>query len=90
LASSFRFKEQENNKKANAAYNVELHSRVPLLCTKTEANNMGQDTEWKILAEEAAQEQDPEKLMQIIQSLTRALDDKDALRNGNGHKQDAA
>jgi Mg-chelatase subunit ChlI len=47
---------------------------------------MGQDTEWKILAEEAAQEKDPEKLMQIIQSLTRALDEKDANQNASTSK----
>jgi hypothetical protein len=35
---------------------------------------MGQDQEWLILAEEAAQEKDPQKLMQIIKSLTEALD----------------
>jgi len=53
---------------------------------------MGQDTEWKILAEEAAQEKDPEKLMQVVESLTRALDQREANKNGNGngHKQDAA
>ena len=35
---------------------------------------MGQDEEWIILAEEAAQEKDPEKLMEIIKALTEALD----------------
>ena len=39
--------------------------------------------EWLILAEEAAQEKDPEKLMEIIASLTRALDERTAKRNGN-------
>ena len=38
---------------------------------------MGQVEEWKILAEEAVQEQDPEKFMDIIESLTRALEDRD-------------
>ena len=37
---------------------------------------MGQHEEWLILAEEAAQEKDPQKLMQIIKSLTEALDAK--------------
>ena len=35
---------------------------------------MPQDAEWRILAEEAAQENDPQKLMEIIEALTRALD----------------
>jgi hypothetical protein len=37
---------------------------------------MGQHEEWLILAEEAAQEKDPQKLMQIIKALTEALDAK--------------
>jgi hypothetical protein len=45
---------------------------------------MGQDEEWKILAEEAAQEKDPKKLMEIIASLTRALEKRDEQRNRNG------
>ena len=32
---------------------------------------MGQDEQWRILAEEAAQEKDPEKLAEIIDALTR-------------------
>ena len=36
--------------------------------------NMGQDSEWKTLAEEAAQEEDPQ-LMKIIEALTRAVDE---------------
>jgi hypothetical protein len=53
---------------------------------------MGQNEEWKILAEEAAQEKDPKKLMEVIESLTRALDEREASKNGNGnnHKQSAA
>lgn len=35
---------------------------------------MPDDEEWRILAEEAAQEKDPQKLMEIINSLTAALD----------------
>ena len=35
---------------------------------------MPHDEEWKILAEEAAQEKDPQKLLEIVQSLTAALD----------------
>jgi hypothetical protein len=37
---------------------------------------MGQHEQWIILAEEAAQEKDPEKLMKIIKALTEALDTK--------------
>jgi non-homologous end joining protein Ku len=33
-----------------------------------------QDAEWRILAEEAAQENNPNKLIEIIEALTRALD----------------
>ena len=46
---------------------------------------MGQDVQWRILAEEAAQEKDPERLMEIIASLTRALDERAAKKNGNGN-----
>lgn len=42
---------------------------------------MGQVEQWQILAEEAAQERDPEKLMEIIEALTRALDDRDVQRS---------
>jgi hypothetical protein len=36
---------------------------------------MPHDEDWKILAaEEAAQEKDPEKLLEIVQSLTAAMD----------------
>jgi len=37
---------------------------------------MGQAEQWIILAEEAAQEKDPAKLMKIIKALTEALDAK--------------
>jgi hypothetical protein len=30
--------------------------------------------DWKILAEEAAQEKDPQKLLEIVRSLTAAID----------------
>ena len=39
-------------------------------------------TEWRILAEEAAQEQDPNKLMEIIDALNCALD-----KNTEHHEQ---
>jgi len=48
---------------------------------------MGQDEEWRILAEEAAQEKDPRKLMEIIAALTRALDKQ---REDRAKKQGAA
>jgi hypothetical protein len=34
---------------------------------------MPHDAAWKILAEEAAQEKDPQKLLEIIEALTAAL-----------------
>lgn len=46
---------------------------------------MGQEEEWQILAEEAAQERDPEKLLEIIASLNRALDEREQRRHGNGN-----
>ena len=53
---------------------------------------MGQDEEWLILAKEAAEEKDPEKLMKIIKALTEALDAKVSPTNvhGSTKKQDAA
>jgi hypothetical protein len=46
---------------------------------------MENDAEWQILAEEAAQEKDPEKLMKIIEALSHALD---AHRNGTGNAKE--
>lgn len=37
---------------------------------------MPDDEEWRILAEEATQEQDPKKLIEIVNSLTAALDER--------------
>ena len=37
---------------------------------------MSKDATWQILAKEAAEEEDPEKLMRIIKALTDALDQK--------------
>lgn len=34
------------------------------------------EDDWKILAEEAAQEQDPKKLIEIVHSLTAAIDER--------------
>ena len=39
-----------------------------------QAQTTGNEKEWKILAQEAAQEEDPEKLMEIVKALTRVLD----------------
>jgi hypothetical protein len=35
------------------------------------------DAEWRILAEEAAQENDPKKLIEIIEALNRALNEQE-------------
>ena len=53
---------------------------------------MGQDEQWVILAEEAAQEKDPEKLMKIIKAVTEALDAKASptIVHGSTKKQGAA
>ena len=48
---------------------------------------MGQVEQWLILAEEAAQEQDPKKLAEIIEALTRALNERDANTNSSGNSQ---
>jgi len=36
--------------------------------------------EWRILAKEAEQERDPQKLMEIVEALTRALDEHEKHR----------
>lgn len=60
----------------------------PILSTNSQqpcvgkGNHMGQIEQWQILAEEAAQEQDPKKLLEIIGALTRALDER---KQGNGN-----
>jgi hypothetical protein len=41
-------------------------------------DDMAQGEQWRVLAEEAAQEKDPKKLMEIINALTHALDEKEA------------
>ena len=45
---------------------------------------MGQDEQWAILAEEAAQENNPEKLIEIIKALNEALDAKDSITKKQG------
>jgi hypothetical protein len=37
---------------------------------------MPSDSDWQILAEETTQEKDPKKLMEIINALTAALDER--------------
>jgi hypothetical protein len=51
---------------------------------------VGQDEEWRILAEEAAQERDPEKLAEIVEALTRALDEHEQRRGYSTKKQGVA
>ena len=41
---------------------------------------MGQDEEWRLLAEKVTQEHDPAKLAKIIEALTRALDERERKR----------
>lgn len=38
---------------------------------------MPHDEKWRILAEEAAQENDPQKLIEIIEALNRALNQQE-------------
>jgi hypothetical protein len=38
---------------------------------------MPHDEEWRILAEEAALEKDPNKLLEIVSALNRALDERE-------------
>jgi len=39
---------------------------------------MPDDATWRILAKEAAEEEDPEKLLQIVKTLSLALEEKEA------------
>jgi hypothetical protein len=41
-------------------------------------NDRPQDQDWRILAEQAAEEKDPTKLMEIIKALTSVLDEQEA------------
>jgi len=45
---------------------------------------MPHDAAWKILAEEAAQEKDPQKLLEIIEALTAALAKEHIFRTERG------
>jgi hypothetical protein len=51
-----------------------------------EMNDRPQDQDWRILAEEAAEEKDPTKLMEIIQALTSVLDKEEERKQ---HQRDA-
>lgn len=44
---------------------------------------MTEDKDWRELCKEAATEMDPEKLMDLISSITKALDERDRRRNPN-------
>jgi hypothetical protein len=48
------------------------------------------DSDWQILAEEAAQEKDPKKLMEIITALTAALDQRQGRRQQTPPSSNAA
>jgi len=53
------------------------HPSVPnalIRSNKERGTIVPQDAEWRILAEEAAQENDPKNFIEIIEALTRALD----------------
>ena len=41
-------------------------------------NDRPQDQEWRILAEQAAEEKDPTRLIEIIRALTAVLDKEEA------------
>jgi len=71
--------ETEPNYDPHSEYVVALESE----------GTMGQDEQWRILAEEAAQEKDPEKLAEIIEALTRALDECE-LQRSHASQQGAA
>jgi hypothetical protein len=47
------------------------------------------DERWKELCAQAVVEQDPERLMELVQELTRMLDEKEQMvrraRSANGH-----
>jgi len=40
-------------------------------------NDRPQDQDWRLLAEQAAEEKDPTKLLEIVRALTRALDEQE-------------
>jgi hypothetical protein len=44
---------------------------------------MTEDKDWRDLCAEAATEMDPEKLMDLVSSITKALDERDVRRNSD-------
>lgn len=48
---------------------------------------MPQDAEWKILAEEVAQEQNPVKLLEIVLALTAPIDEAQSNKAQHFQKQ---
>ncbi len=46
---------------------------------------MTEDKDWRDLCAEAATEMDPEKLMDLVSSITKALDERDERRNSDPH-----
>jgi len=48
-----------------------------------------QNAEWRILAEEAAQENNPQKLLEIIEALTHALEEQHKKKGGSGRVSDS-
>jgi hypothetical protein len=54
-------------------------ARQPSLSATTEANAMQGKTKevWKQLCEQAAAEQDPDKLLELVKQIDRMLDEKE-------------
>jgi hypothetical protein len=50
---------------------------------------LGRAEEWRVLAEEAAEEKDPEKLIEIIDALNRALEEQETQRYGLANRRAA-
>jgi hypothetical protein len=48
---------------------------------------MPHDEEWRILAEEAVQEKDPQKLLEIVKSLTAAIDKEQSKKTQQSQKK---
>src|SRR6266496_3782226 len=59
-------------------------SRQPgqLTNNKERGTIVPQDAEWRILAEEAAQENDPRKLIEIVEALNHALNGQEQRKKG--------
>jgi hypothetical protein len=48
-----------------------------------------QAKDWRILAKQVVEERDPEKLLEIVEALSRAIDEQEGLRHGLGQKRAA-